>query len=341
MGMRYAAVCVAGTFDGLHVGHEVLLEQAFAVGSHVLIGLTSDEFIKLYKSEIGHRRSYIGKDSTDIQHTTTHIRAYEIRKQELIGWLDAHGYLHRATIVSIDDPFEPAASDPKLEALVVSEESRVRGEELNRLRKKNGLEPLTLIVVPMRTAEDATPISSTRVRQGDIDRTGKLMMPEILRNELSQPFGQVLTGDRVLASFQRHRGGAIISVGDQTTKTLLDAGITPQLMIIDNKVNRRVFDELKPIIKSRGFVIQRVKSGPGFIASEAVEYINTWANDNAHNPRVLEVDGEEDLLVLPVARYAPLGTVLYYGQPGTGVVEVVINQQIKERVQAILSRFVT
>ena len=39
-------VCLGGTFDHLHEGHKNLLKMAKKMGSHILIGLTSDEIVK-------------------------------------------------------------------------------------------------------------------------------------------------------------------------------------------------------------------------------------------------------------------------------------------------------
>lgn len=302
-------VCVGGTFDGLHRGHEALLERAFTEGNRVLIGVTSDEYVKAHKRGA--------------------IRAYDVRKNELIGWLTRHGYVHRATIVPIDDPFEPAASDPSLDALIVSDESIGNGEELNRRRVARGLTPLVLLVVPLVPAEDLVPISSTRMRAGEIDRTGRLMMPESLRIDLLKPLG------RIIFSFARGPlAKLIISVGDVTTKTALESGITPYLMIIDNKVGREAFVDLMPMIQKRGFRIQTVASGPGFISREANRLIQTFPTG------VIEVQGEEDLLALPAILAAPYGSVVYYGQPDKGIVEVIVTEEKKKKVRRILSGFI-
>ena len=70
---RYHLVCVAGTFDRLHAGHEALLSKAFVTGENVLIGLTSDVFVSAYKALKAPR--------------SPRIRTYEIRKNELLHWL--------------------------------------------------------------------------------------------------------------------------------------------------------------------------------------------------------------------------------------------------------------
>jgi len=319
--MHYRFVCVAGTFDGLHVGHETLLTRAFHEGKRVLIGLTSDMFVSQWKKT-----------------KRMEIAPYKDRKHALIRWLKAHDWLDRATIVLIDNPYGPAVSDAELDALIVSEESYTRGADINAQRAALLVPALTLIIVPMVRAEDNEPISASRVREGEIDRTGKLTMPNSLRSELVQPLGRVLAKEEIPKSFIRHSGDIIISVGDLTTKTLLEAGITPRLMIIDNMVNRKPFAGLKQIMKEKNFYKKKVKSGPGFIAQEAVDLLHDWAKTPTET-RVIEVDGEEDLLVLPAIIASPIDAVLYYGQPGMGLVEVVVDTQSKTRAGVIIGQF--
>jgi len=55
----------------------------------------------------------------------------------------------------------------------------------------------------------------------------------------------------------------------------------------------------------------------------------------------LIIDGEEDLLVLPVVQYAPIGSVVYYGQPGEGLVKVVVTKEKKRQVVALVAQFLS
>ncbi len=321
--MRYVNVCVAGTFDGLHAGHEALLLRAFAEGERVLIGVTSSAYVQAHKQD--------------------GIRIYNDRVVDLTGWIEMHGFTERSTIVSIDDPFEPAASDASLEALVVSEESKKNGEALNDKRVSRGLSPLVLIVVPLVPAQDLHPISSSRMRAGEIDRDGSLVMPDTLRNDLSSPLGVVLDIEgiaRVLEGYTHIKNILVITVGDMTTKTFLDAGITPQLMVVDNKINRRVFIELQSVFIKHRFVRNTLQSGPGFISQHAIDTIHSLLCREHLDPTVLEIDGEEDLLTLPVVLDAPIGSVVYYGQPNEGIVEVVVTEEKKKEVRRILSGFI-
>ena len=48
---KFNLVATGGTFDCIHQGHLKLLFETFRVGQNAIIGLTSDDFIKKFKSE--------------------------------------------------------------------------------------------------------------------------------------------------------------------------------------------------------------------------------------------------------------------------------------------------
>jgi pantetheine-phosphate adenylyltransferase len=62
-----------------------------------------------------------------------------------------------------------------LEALVVSKETQKIAEKINEKRQKAGLSPLEIVAVNMVPAENDTPISTTRIRSGEIDRNGHML----------------------------------------------------------------------------------------------------------------------------------------------------------------------
>jgi cytidyltransferase-like protein len=153
---KFRKVAVGGTFDELHKGHKVLLIKAFEIGERVLIGLCTDEFArKLCKP---------------------HLTApYEERLKELKAFLSVLDPLEKAEIIPLNDPFGPTLAQSCIEALIVSEETRATAVKINENRRKAGLLPLKIVTINMVPAENCTPISTTRIRRGEIDREGHLL----------------------------------------------------------------------------------------------------------------------------------------------------------------------
>ena len=232
------------------------------------------------------------------------------------------------------------------DAIIVSTETRPGAEAINRLRQKNGLAPLVIVEIPMVGAQDNKRISSTRIRGGEIDANGALVLPSFLRPELKNPIGTVYSNSRIRSEIVRDRGVQSVSVGDRTTETFLKEGLTPRLAIIDMQVGRKPYAWNQKFLKTlrKSGRVDYIKSGPGSISREAMRLIKKWGEHfSCHmsrvSCRVIIVDGEEDLLVLPVLLYAPLGTVVYYGQPSEGIVRVVVTEAKKRLAKGLLKQF--
>ncbi|MEM4293521.1 MAG: inosine/xanthosine triphosphatase [Thermoplasmata archaeon] len=145
-------VGVGGTFDLFHKGHEALLKKAFEVGDRVLIGLTSDEFVA-------------GKGD---------ISPFEQRKKAVVEFAEKMGKPYE--ILALNDVYGITLEEG-LDALVVSTETHQRAIEINRERARRGLKKLKIVTVKRVLAEDLFPISSTRIRAGEINRLGKRLKP--------------------------------------------------------------------------------------------------------------------------------------------------------------------
>ena len=57
------------------------------------------------------------------------------------------------------------------------------------------------------------------------------------------------------------------------------------------------------------------------------------------NKVVIKVNGEEDMAVIPVVLASPLGYEIYYGQPGKGVVKIIVTEKIKGEIKNLISKF--
>lgn len=152
----FKLAAAGGTFDEFHKGHRALLRAAFEISEKVLIGLCTDDFAATMKK-------------------SHEIAPFAVRFEELRGFLRKHGWLERADIVPLYDPYGPALTSKRIEALVVSRETEPRAHEINARRKARNLRPLEIIVIDMILAENCDPISTTRIRRLEIDREGHLL----------------------------------------------------------------------------------------------------------------------------------------------------------------------
>jgi len=157
MQKRFKTVGLGGTFDELHKGHMALLIKAFEIGERVMIGVSSDEFVRK-----------MGKP-----HQTA---SYEERTRELREFLKYQGVLQRAEIIPINDAYGGVllSKDP-IEALVVSDETKPVALKINQKRKEIGIDLLEIIVIDMVPSQNHAAISTTRIRTGEIDREGYIL----------------------------------------------------------------------------------------------------------------------------------------------------------------------
>jgi pantetheine-phosphate adenylyltransferase len=153
--MKFKTVATGGTFDHIHRGHLALLARSFEVGDTVVIGVTSDEFA---------RRE--GKNPD---------QSYAERAKALEDSLRTRFPGRRYIIAKLDDYFGPGIASPEVEAIVVSKETASRVPMANDLRRAKGFSALEVEVVDYVLADDSKPISSTRIRGGEIDVEGKLL----------------------------------------------------------------------------------------------------------------------------------------------------------------------
>ena len=147
-------VAMGGTFDVIHNGHMALLKKSFSISSKVIIGLSSDQLaVKRGKSLVNDYSKRFSSLESAIEKNFPNS-SYEISK--------------------LENDFGPAVVEGSVKALVVSEETSAKGLHLNELRAERNLPPVEIVVVPMALAEDGKAISSTRIKNSEIDSNGNL-----------------------------------------------------------------------------------------------------------------------------------------------------------------------
>jgi pantetheine-phosphate adenylyltransferase len=152
----FTLTALGGTFDIIHIGHLILLQKAISISEKIIIGLTSDSFITKNDKKITNN--------------------FEQRFENLEKFLHEKFPSCSFEITKLDDDFGPAVIESNVDALVVSDETSKKGDILNALRKERNLKPVEIVIVPMKMASDGNRISSTRIRNSEIDSSGNVLV---------------------------------------------------------------------------------------------------------------------------------------------------------------------
>jgi pantetheine-phosphate adenylyltransferase len=152
--MEFTLVALGGTFDIIHAGHLALLDKGFSISKKVILGLTSDELAEKRGKKL--------------------LNNFQIRYSVLESLLKDKFPNSVFEIAKLDNDFGPAAIEGDVSALVVSDETSGKGELLNKLRLEQDHAPVVIIVVPMVLAKDGGRISTTRIRNSEIDVQGNI-----------------------------------------------------------------------------------------------------------------------------------------------------------------------
>ena len=187
------------------------------------------------------------------------------------------------------------------------------------------------------------------------------MLPESYREDLKTPLGVLLpdagvTKEQVAGMIRP--GSYVVTVGDRTTERMMQFGIVPSLQITDGLEKRRVrpHPRLAETVGADGrggegsgadvlhtgrrrvgskTTVMEVSNPPAQITQESVSAIRRAFETRP--PVRIRVNGEEDLLVIPVCVYAPDNTVVLYGQPDEGLVVTPVTDEIRNKTRGIMS----
>lgn len=145
-------VATGGTFDILHKGHYTLLLKALEVGRQIIIGVSSD--------------SYATRNHKKI------VNNYNIRLEKLKKFIDENFKKSNYSVYQLDDFYGPTVLTRDVQAIITTESSLENCVKINSLRESKGMTPLEIIIVPLVEDKDGKVISSTRIRDGEIDIDG-------------------------------------------------------------------------------------------------------------------------------------------------------------------------
>ena len=331
---RFRCCLVGGTFDRLHAGHRLLLDAASKDAEAIEVHITSDSMA---------------------EEKSPFVQPFDERMNELHNWAEDISDC-KVSVHQLNDAYGPARHHPTADAIVATPETLGMCNSINEERKENGLQALHIIEVMHLDAVEGGIISSSAIRNGYMDQEGHPWMPEKLRNhrlkmvpaldaELKTPMGDLFEGpedDPEIGMSAAMDGlpsphGAIITVGDVTTKTMLEMGLTPDIALIDGQTKRTQLEEHLKVSVEHFHHRLHAKNPAGYLTPSLNQAITNALL--AEDTLVLEVEGEEDLAPLVIHCLAPIGTLVLYGQPKKGVVVQYTTLDVKQRCRYLLSLF--
>ncbi|KAG5359207.1 Phosphopantetheine adenylyltransferase [Yarrowia sp. C11] len=155
---QFSVVALGGTFDHLHAGHKILLTlAAWLARDKLIVGITGPELLT--------KKKYAEA-----------MESFDVRESHVTQFLNYIAPPLLLQPVMINDVYGPTASDPDIDALVLSAETRGGGTAINKVREEKGWSKLTVfeinIVGGKGSEEDnwADKLSSTQLRKEALER---------------------------------------------------------------------------------------------------------------------------------------------------------------------------
>ena len=163
-------------------------------------------------------------------------------------------------------------------------------------------------------------------------------LTESVRRELKRPLGKLVsTAEAVKAAQKAKREGRlVVCVGDSCAYEFISAGVRPDVVVYDELCERKPTpEEIRSAISSYGGKGVSVSNPAGFVSEELEKAVSEAVSRGGGK---IFVKGEEDLAALPAMMVAPDGSLIAYGQPGEGVVLVIVTPGMRDLAQSIYER---
>ncbi|MCE4621223.1 MAG: DUF359 domain-containing protein [Desulfurococcales archaeon] len=161
-----------------------------------------------------------------------------------------------------------------------------------------------------------------------------LILPYRLRRDYKHPRTVVYSE---LPAAELKRAPGVACVGDVVSSSCLSSDIGEKLILLFDGVTRRGEEtpQVAYIAVKRGFRLVRIRNPPGTISLEAMNLL--CSDYHLRENLAVAVEGEEDMLALPLMQCLPPGWFVVYGVPGLGVAVVRVTRRVRfDAAQRIL-----
>ena len=170
-----------------------------------------------------------------------------------------------------------------------------------------------------------------------------MTLDEELVKELKKPLGHLIPNDQV--TYERllkyvEKTAMTISVGDCTSNRLITLGIIPYIIVVDGieQRNKNIYSitSVERALNLEETLSLSCENSAGNISNDSLSKIKYALR--SEKKVILKVNGEEDLLTLPFCSYAPINSVIFYGQPNAGMVIIEVNDMVRIKAKSLICR---
>lgn len=312
--MPYQLAALGGTFDHFHAGHAHFLDFAASFANTLVIGITRDGLVS--------EKEYIES-----------LQSFDVRLQAVRQYCEDKNYTFQ--LVPLENSVGPTLGELPVDVLIVTQLTQEGGRVINALRQKKGLEKLPIKVCTMLKDAKKHIISSTRIRKGEIDRQGRLYW-NLFDSDLQLTESQRLAFreplSRIVFTPQQSKQVTVV-VGDVVLDYFIKNNLMYTLGIYDLKTKRQAVEKSSLVHIDP---TNQIRNPAGWIKHHSFAVLQSLLETPSSSSQHLKIDGEEDLLAVAAVMALPLGSLVYYGQPDLGMVEVVVSEGIKEHCLNVL-----
>jgi pantetheine-phosphate adenylyltransferase len=313
---KFKTIAMGGTFDHFHDGHKQFIKFASNLSERLVIGVTYSQLT------LGKPYAYL-------------IEPAEKRAKMVKQFCHYNNIV--ADVVELIDIYGPTLEDDRIQALIVTEETLGGAKKINDTRLKMRLKDLHVHVAPLLKNQAGEVLHSEQIRAGQVNRHGVvyslLFNKDVIVNDKQRQFFSKPIG-RLVEQPNYRTQSPVAVVGDYCLDTFIRNDWNWwNIGVFDKKQQRESFSSE---LISRLSINEEVENPAGKITQDLTKKLSAIV-DAKQDKSVVFVNGEEDLAAVALVLLLPLDSVIYYGQPNQGMVEMVVTEQLKDKVYAVLS----